>query len=64
MFFNFFQRASNGYWIYVDIMTKEKLSSFIGQFVHQVGEGDGVEEEIAISASWVFHFIREQENLV
>ena len=54
---------ANGCRIYLDTMTREKLSpfrlltwtSFVGQFIHPVG---------VISASYMFHFIRILDNLV
>ena len=44
LFLIVFFPLKNGYRIYVDIMTREKLltwNSFIGQFVHPVG-GEGM----------------------
>ena len=65
------EESYNGYRIYVDIMTGEKLSSirlltwnsFIGQIDHPVGE-ERIRWGIVILARCKFHFTREHENLV
>ena len=53
------------YTIYMDIMTGLVFTlSFNGQFVHPVGEEEGMEGEIISLARCVFHYIREHENLM
>ena len=65
------EESYNGYRIFLDIMTGEKLSlitlltwdSFIGQIDHPVGK-ERIRGGIVILARCKFHFTREHENLV